>query len=377
MSKKTVLFDWEVADTFGWGVYGLNLMLRGQGPGRRVVPTVWPPQKYSISSPLTLEHLLRLRNSWEPTIRAQSSDVFLTGLGNSNTAIKLPKMRNVGVIFFEANPLPSQEVQKLAEFEFVVAGSTWNFECLSKFGVRARLVVQGVDLERFRPAVKRLFKDRFVVFSGGKLEHRKGQDIVVKAFSAFAQRHPEALLICSWASPWGGRFVGPMNETGLLKTPFIDRSDFCVATRAWLEGNGISPSQSIVLPSVPNFAMPEVFREVDIAIFPNRCEGGTNLVAMEALASGLVCAISCNTGHLDLIGDRNCIPLRTQLPVRGGANGFLDWGESSVEEVLETLESAFFRRHGVTPERARASVSQLSWEKTIDSLLGELGIDEN
>lgn len=43
--------------------------------------------------------------------------------------------------------------------------------------------------------------------------------------------------------------------------------------------------------------MPEVFREVDLAVFPNRCEGGANLVAMEAFAYGLSCLILQNTGH--------------------------------------------------------------------------------
>ena len=119
--------------------------------------------------------------------------------------------------------------------------------------------------------------------------------------------------------------------------------------------------------------MPEVLREVDIALFPNRCEGGTNLAAMEALASGFVCAISCNTGHLDLVMDGNCIPLRSQGPVNGGADGFLDWGESSIDEVLEALESVFSGRHGATPQRARDSVSHLTWEKTIRTLTAELG----
>ena len=33
----------------------------------------------------------------------------------------------------------------------------------------------------------------FVVFSGGKLEHRKGQDIVIAAMRNFTAAHPEAM----------------------------------------------------------------------------------------------------------------------------------------------------------------------------------------
>ena len=47
--------------------------------------------------------------------------------------------------------------------------------------------------------------------------------------------------------------------------------------------------------------MPDVLRRADVALFPNRCEGGTNLVAMEAAAVGVPVVLSANTGHLDVI----------------------------------------------------------------------------
>jgi hypothetical protein len=39
---------------------------------------------------------------------------------------------------------------------------------------------------------------------GGKLELRKGQDLVVAAFRVFRQRHPEARLIVAWHNSWLG-----------------------------------------------------------------------------------------------------------------------------------------------------------------------------
>jgi glycosyltransferase involved in cell wall biosynthesis len=47
--------------------------------------------------------------------------------------------------------------------------------------------------------------------------------------------------------------------------------------------------------------MPSVLQEMNVAVFPNRAEGGTNLVAMECMACGLPVILSGNTGHLDLI----------------------------------------------------------------------------
>ena len=44
--------------------------------------------------------------------------------------------------------------------------------------------------------------------------------------------------------------------------------------------------------------MGAVMQEADVALFPNRCEGGNNLVALEAIASGVPTILSANTGHL-------------------------------------------------------------------------------
>jgi hypothetical protein len=49
---------------------------------------------------------------------------------------------------------------------------------------------------------KHCFEDQFVIFSGGKFELRKGQDIVIKAFQIFHDKHKDALLVNSWFNQW-------------------------------------------------------------------------------------------------------------------------------------------------------------------------------
>ncbi|WP_333808451.1 glycosyltransferase [Phenylobacterium sp.] len=74
-----------------------------------------------------------------------------------------------------------------------------------------------------------------------------------------------------------------------------------IDVRRWLSLNGVPGESVIVLPEIPNALLPPVIRECDVAIFPNRCEGGTNLVAMETLALGVPSLLSANTGHMDLL----------------------------------------------------------------------------
>jgi hypothetical protein len=40
------------------------------------------------------------------------------------------------------------------------------------------------------------------VFTGGKIEFRKAQHLVLMAFREFAARHDDAVLVAAWHSPW-------------------------------------------------------------------------------------------------------------------------------------------------------------------------------
>ena len=60
----------------------------------------------------------------------------------------------------------------------------------------------------------------------------------------------------------------------------------------WTRDNGIAANQFLDRGAVPNALMPPVLREMDVALFPNRSEGGTNLVAMECMACGVPTILS-------------------------------------------------------------------------------------
>src|SRR6185437_8484478 len=152
----------------------------------------------------------------------------------------------------------------------------------------------GVDISLYHPAPRAgLFPGRFAVFSGGKLEFRKGQDLVLAAFRAFRQRHKEALLLTAWHSPWPGLADEAVAHPGIV--PPKPGPDGTPDVAGWAVANGIPADSIIAIGRTPNIAMPHVIREADVALFANRCEGGTNLVAMECLASGVPCILSANT----------------------------------------------------------------------------------
>jgi glycosyltransferase involved in cell wall biosynthesis len=115
--------------------------------------------------------------------------------------------------------------------------------------------------------------------------------------------------------------------------------------------------------------MPPILREMDAAVFTNRSEGGTNLVAMECMACGIPVILSRNTGHLDLIKDDNCYPLDDQRVAEnswGSVGDVACWGESQVEEVVERFEQIFADRATARQRGMRAAtmMQTMTWAET-------------
>ncbi len=126
--------------------------------------------------------------------------------------------------------------------------------------------------------------------------------------------------------------------------------------------------------SVPNAHLPPILAEADVALFPNRCEGGTNLVAMEVMASGIPCILSANTGHLDIISGENCYMLQHQTSSSPDLDPSGVWRESDIDEIVEALESNYSDR-AEAQRRALAGVEfmqGLSWENQTKALIREL-----
>ena len=220
----------------------------------------------------------------------------------------------VAVGFFEVAKLGHDLVDYLNQFDLIVAGSTWNKNILLRHGLTHVVkVLQGVDTAVFNPIpVPRLLHGKLVIFSGGKLEIRKGQDIVIQAFKKFLAVCPDALLIASWCND-------SSSLSSISMSPYVSSSPVngdAESICKWLESQ-VFLVQILLFQGLLNSAqMASLLKQADIAVFPNRCEGGTNLVAMEAIACGIPTVLSANSGHLDLmrLGCPGVIPMPVPVP---------------------------------------------------------------
>jgi len=385
--KPWLGITWSISNRFGWGIYGLNLvleLLKRKTPAPvcfgDIVTDSMDPDLIEKLGPAIQFQQQNLQNFHKMGQVAKLGDAMvLHALGNgmewSMASQGVEGDLNAGVIFFEYTEITPEGRARLGRLDGTIAGSTWNADVLKSWGIdNVETVFQGVDTDLFRPMSRTdQFEGKFAIFSGGKLDFRKGQDIVLAAFKRFAESHKDAILVTAWQNLWPLTAM-PMKFSPHSSTLPDIRPDGSMNLDKWVAENGVPSDQFIDLGMQPNSDMPDFLRDIDLAVFPNRCEGGTNLVAMEAMACGVPCVLSENTGHLDLTDDARSFVLHRQRPVDAELLATDGWGETDVDELVACMEAAYQNRENarVRGQAAADFMRTWSWPSQIDKLLNNL-----
>lgn len=382
---------WPLNNTLGWGIYGFNLTLQllrisqiqpilFAPPAPNLIEHLTPLQKAVLKPVFRQQEKLQtsLKQHYETEIVCNFPVIY--GLNHQFIRNQSPKIITenlIGIIFFETTKIDPKALNNAQAYSQIITGSNWNEKLLKNQGIsQVKTVHQGIDPCIFHVAPRsQLWLNRFVIFSGGKLEYRKGQDIVIAAFKEFHTRHPDALLITAWHNYWP-QYMTDLDIRGYVKgVPEIEKNGQLKVTD-WLINNGLLKNSFIDIGLIPNHRMGQIMREAHVGIFPNRCEGGTNLVAMECMACGIPTILSANTGHLDIIRPDHCYALNHQTTVKPTANftAVQDWGESDPQEIIETLETIYqdYQTAQQRGKKAAEFMQDWTWEKQVIQLLQTL-----
>lgn len=268
---------------------------------------------------------------------------------------------NLAYTFFEFELGPNAAANA-AKYDVVFAGSTWCIDRLAERGIHnTALLIQGVDESIFHSQPKRKPDGQFRIFSGGKFEYRKGQDLVIAAFREFAKTHSEAHLVCSWFNPWPQLILSMATnptqidmgnlEAGIKRA--ISLGDQCEWFDFICRNNGFRSDQFTVLPQLSHAALAREMANTDAGLFPNRCEGGTNLVLMEYAALGRSVIANVLTGHADVSE-----AIHYAIPSR--ENPHTRWAEQSVEGIVACMDAAHGQR-GAATEIPRIALECPRW----------------
>jgi glycosyltransferase involved in cell wall biosynthesis len=277
---------------------------------------------------------------------------------------------NVGYTFFEEAVPKDRSKTTFGEFDHLVAGSTWCADALREAGFPSvSVILQGVEPRIFNPTLneKEFFRDRFVIFSGGKLEFRKGQDLVIRAFAILQQRHKDVMLINAWFNLWTWN-AATISASKHIQVPAL-QGDHVSVVNQLMAHNGIDISSVITLGPRANPLMAGIYKNTDIGLFPNRCEGGTNLVMMEYMACGKPVIGALHTGHKDILTEANSLPLRAANPIPvidEKKNNVGTWYEPDLDEIVEKLEWAYQNRDELKPlaQRGGEDLAKMTWSST-------------
>jgi glycosyltransferase involved in cell wall biosynthesis len=282
---------------------------------------------------------------------------------------------NAGYTFFEESILQKEYIQNGRDnFDIIIAGSKWCEDVLRKHGLEdTTTIIQGIDPQLFNPfySEKVILKDHFVVFSGGKFELRKGQDIVIKAYKYLQDKYQDVILVNSWFNFWTDS-MKTMAASPHIKFE-ITSKDYVSTMNKILLDNDIDLDRVITLTTHPNALMARIYKNTDIGLFPNRCEGGTNLVLMEYMACGKPVIASYSSGHKDILNAKNSVTIDNMKPINLLKNGIqvAVWDDPDLDETINHLEWAYQNREKLKSIGTQAGndLSQLTWKRSAEAFL--------
>ncbi len=295
----------------------------------------------------------------------------LTGIDFESIQPNFRSQENFGYTFFE-NELTNTSANNAKKYKTIFAGSTWCKDKMEENEIlNSKVLLQGIDPKRFSFREKTKNDDSFVIFSGGKFEIRKGQDLVLKAFKILCEKYKDMFLINCWYNFWPQTMLN-MKESKHIESNFIDGSWQNVMNNLY-SINNIDNSKIITLDVVQNENLSEIYSKTDIGLFPNRCEGGTNLVLMEYMATGRPVVVSNSSGHKDVVSDKNSLLLNDLTPF-SLKNEKVDWEEPNLDEIISQIEFAYHNRDNINElgKQAADDMSNLTWAKTAETLFKSL-----
>lgn len=394
-NKQQVVIGWPLTPYTGWGGYGIQLAktLISQSIAQPIVP--FPIEKSDVCDVQWQLWINQIETESQQLMNAvrenknqkainTGSNIIFEDIGNFVKGHKFNGQRRVGIAFFERSVIPDElRIFMQHEFDLIITGSKYNQEILESIGIENSILVhQGIDKNLFNsiPDTKMLLRP-FVIFAGGKLEIRKGQDIVIEAFKRFMKICPDALLIACWAN------IENIGINTLNSSPYILSNPASGKARdiqPWLVSEGIPARNIIVPPALIKSQLASLIKQADTAVFMSRCEGGTNLMAMETLACGIPTLLSQNTGHLDLLDGKQPHAIGVtqstdkmnpkQLSEAYGGDEQNIWGETDPDALVEEWVSQFKKK-----EYWRANVSEHGskmtewcWDKSMGKLMDVL-----
>jgi glycosyltransferase involved in cell wall biosynthesis len=304
------------------------------------------------------------------------------GLANHEFLPLFPNARgqeNYAYTFFE-NELTAASIENAKRYDLILGGSTWCRDRMLEKGVtNCEVLIQGVDTGLFFPIQRGAPQERFIIFSGGKFELRKGQDLVLRAVQILQKKYADIWLVNCWHNLWPAS-VRLMEHSRHIRFKYHEKETWQQNMQRTYADNGLDPGRIVTFDLLPQHKQRDLYAQTHVGVFPNRCEGGTNLVLMEYMACAKPVIASYTSGHKDILTSENALRLTDMQNFNlVGSSGQLmgRWQEPSLDELIAQLEYAYLHRELLQKVAAKAGTDLLkfSWKQTAQRLMQQMGLN--
>ena len=337
--KPKLVLNFAANAFTGWGIVGMNLAGLLSKDYEIILGGATDPSAFCGMDPLRYQpigEILARGPSYDATQAIVIDPVGNDLLGCTDSGSPL-----IGRVIVEKPDL-THAMHRLEKYDHLITGSNWNKQILEDATGRDVTVIhEGIDPSIFYPARKSgWLPDTFKIYSAGKVEYRKAQDVVLLAFKRFSERHADARLITMWQSPFTDLANG---YRGLCEKPLWLGASGKLDIKRWAYDNGVDPDKVHDVGAVPNFVVPNILREMDVMLAPSRVESCQSLPVLEAMACGVPVIYGRHSGMLDLPKtgfELDCRPISASTEYFMPSHQ-IDWYEADPDQIDARLEEIY------------------------------------
>jgi glycosyltransferase involved in cell wall biosynthesis len=242
---------------------------------------------------------------------------------------------------WETDTLPTQFTNWLSQFDQILVPCEHNVELFSRYHSDVKMVPLGVDY-KFWSATDYLPSTTFRFHAGGSLWHRKGLDLVVKAFKMLNLKDAELHIK---AAPHA------------RDTPSKSLGENIYLNRQWMAAD----------------QQRDWYRQAHCYVAPTRGEGW-GLMPLQAISSGIPTIMSDSTGQQEFLHLATGVVPCGKSP----AETVGKWDEPDVKILAEQMLYHYENRDLVKTQAMlnAKSVKDFSWAKATSKLLKAIPVGE-
>lgn len=277
-----------------------------------------------------------------------------------NLAERYSKHFNTALTFFELDKLNEQEVNHINSVDMLFVASKWAKEIVDEHcKVDCKVLPMGVDTDIFKPAKSSQFEKDGIYrfFTTGKIEYRKGHDVLIKMFERAFGPEDKVELHIKWENP----FLSPQESEDwerLYKTSILGNKIYFHKTQYQEE-------------------IASLMQQCDCGVYPARAEG-FGLGILESIACGkptITTNYSAQVGFAELAEADLIDTPNKEFAFDGkwffGTGRWAEIGDREVDLFAQAMRHKYEAKELTNPNYENAII-EYNWDETFKTLAHHL-----